>query len=156
MYLKITNTLPKDNPYSIRKSYYSDEAELRYSEDQPRDELGRWTSTGDSSAGLTENENSGNINTENERVIIGMQSFANKNIPRMSDRELQKSIDSWNQRISEHKLKIKYPEKYCDNWERFDNRYQRGLIRHWNHEINTLNNDINAARKELKRRSENE
>ena len=76
MYLKITNTLPKDNINFVRKAYCSDESELRYSEDQPRDELGRWTSTGGSSADLTEGEKNDKINGKLRTIVEMLEKLA--------------------------------------------------------------------------------
>lgn len=85
-------------------------------------------------------------------MVVGMQYFANKNIPKMSDKALLKSIESWKQRIIEHKGYLDDPVSHCLNWYFFDERYQKGLIRHWEHEIKTLEADIEAAAKELERR----
>ncbi|MCR5141871.1 MAG: hypothetical protein K6C68_05000 [Ruminococcus sp.] len=102
---------------------------------------------------LTNERESGIIKTEKDgALIINMQFFANKNIPKMTDNELKKSIRSWQQRIDEHKAYINNPITHCDNWEIFDERYQFGLIRHWEHEIKTMQADIDAAIKELERR----
>ncbi len=102
---------------------------------------------------LTNERKSGIIKAEKDgALIINMQFFANKNIPKMTDNELKKSIRSWQQRIDEHKAYINNPITHCDNWEIFDERYQFGLIRHWEHEIKTMQADIDAAIKELERR----
>ena len=85
-------------------------------------------------------------------MVINMQYFANKNIPKMTDRELKKSIDSWNRRIAEHRSYLKDPLPHCPNWELFDERYRNGLMDHWEHEIKTLEADIRSAAEELERR----
>lgn len=103
--------------------------------------------------GLTNGENSGKIST-GEPLKISMQFFANKNIPKMSDRELRKSIETWKQRVNEHEEYIKNPLPHCPEWENFDPRRQQGLIKHWQKEIKNFNNDIQEASDELKKRGE--
>ena len=103
--------------------------------------------------GLTNRENSGTIST-GEPLKISMQFFANKNIPKMSDRELRKSIETWKQRVNEHEEYIKNPLPHCPEWENFDPRRQQGLIKHWQKEIKNFNNDIQEASDELKKRGE--
>lgn len=102
---------------------------------------------------LTSERKYGRINSEKDAaLIINMQFFANRNIPKMTDNELKKSIRSWQQRIDEHKAYIENPITHCENWEIFDKRYQEGLIKHWKHEIKTIQADIDAAINELERR----
>lgn len=90
------------------------------------------------------------INTKPMR--ISMQTFGNRNIPRMSDRELQKSIESWTKRAEEHKEYIENPIIHCPDWESYDPRKQAGLKQHWEKEIQNFNEDIQAALDELERR----
>lgn len=52
-----------------------------------------------------------------------LQLFANKNIAKMSSRELAKSISSWEKEVQLHKDKILNPSKYYPDWNRFDERY---------------------------------
>ena len=88
----------------------------------------------------------------NGTLIVNLQYFANKNIPKMSNSELEHSISSWNDNIKTHKDKLENPRKYYPDWDSYDPRYQAGLRRHWQHEINTFENDINDANDELKKR----
>ena len=83
-----------------------------------------------------------------------LQLFANKNIAKMSSRELAKSISSWEKEVPLHKDKILNPSKYYPDWNRFDERYKQGLMKHWNHEIQTFEQDVSDAKNELKRRGE--
>ena len=89
---------------------------------------------------------------ENGILIINFQYFANKNIPRMSTGELERSIASWEQNIQLHKDKLSDPKRYYPDWDSYDPRYQAGLKRHWQHEISTFENDISEATDELKKR----
>lgn len=83
---------------------------------------------------------------------ISMQTFANKNIPKMSDKELQKSIDSWRKRSEEHREYIRNPEVHVPDWKTMDPREQSGLIKHWEKEIRNFETDIQSALDELERR----
>ena len=85
-------------------------------------------------------------------LIINKQYFANKNIPRMSTGELERSIASWKRNIELHEDMLREPGKYYPDWSSFDVRYQEGLKRHWRHEIGTFANDIADAEEELKKR----
>ena len=88
----------------------------------------------------------------NGTLIVNLQYFTNKNILKMSNSELERSISSWNDNIKTHKDKLENPKKYYPDWDSYDPRYQAGLRRHWQHEINTFGNDINEANDELKKR----
>ncbi len=91
---------------------------------------------------------------ENNALIINMQFFANKSIPKMESQQLSKAIKSWNEQIVIHKNKISSPEKYHENWDKLDERYKNGLKKHWEHEIKVFSNDIQEAIDELKKRGE--
>lgn len=91
-------------------------------------------------------------NNESGKIKSGLQFFANKGIAKQKDKQLQKSIDSWSSRVEDHKNRIANPQKYYPEWDSFDERYQSGLIKHWNTEIKTFNKDIKEAKDELERR----
>ena len=101
---------------------------------------------------------SGIIKVDKEKgggtLIIGLQFFANKNISKMSSNQLKKSITSWNEKINQHMDKINFPQKYYPEWESFDKRYQNGLMKHWQHEIQTFTDDLKRAKEELLKRGE--
>ena len=87
-------------------------------------------------------------------MFINMQFFANRNIGRMKSTELQKSIASWKEQEQLHIDKLQNPEQYYPNWNQFDQRYQNGLKKHWEHEIATFRADIEAALEELRKRGD--
>lgn len=68
-YIKTTNMPPRNDPHIIVKVCF----EKRYSDDQPRDEHGRWTNG--SGSGLTGGGDSGTIKPT---LVIGMQFFGSK------------------------------------------------------------------------------
>lgn len=85
---------------------------------------------------------------------IDPQFFSNKNIPKMSTLQLEKSIKSWQAEIKEHKGKISDPKSFYPNWDTFEERYQNGLKKHWEHEIKTFSDTIEQAKDEIKRRGD--
>ncbi|MCR5706796.1 MAG: phage minor capsid protein [Ruminococcus sp.] len=78
----------------------------------------------------------------------------NKNIAKMTDSQLSKSIKSWTELIELHTDKIENPQKYLPDWENFDSRYQDGLKKHWKKEKMNFERDRNLAEDELKKRGE--
>lgn len=103
---------------------------------------------------LTSGTKSGII--KSKMLRISMQMFANKNISKMSSRELRKSIETWKKRIAEHQSYIFNPIIHCPDWESYDPRKQQGLIRHWEKEIVNFTKDMQAALEELKQRGDEE
>lgn len=82
----------------------------------------------------------------------GFQFFANKGIAKQTDKQLAKSIMSWNEVVSLHQDKVKHPEKYVEGWGTKDEREKAGLIRHWQKEIRTAQKNIEEANAELANR----
>lgn len=82
----------------------------------------------------------------------GFQFFANKGIVKQTDKQLAKSIMSWNEVVSLHQDKVKHPEKYVEGWGTKDEREKAGLIRHWQKEIRTAQKNIEEANAELANR----
>ena len=83
---------------------------------------------------------------------IGFQFFANKSIPKFTDKQLEKSMDSWRRQIEKHKDKIAHPEKYDPNWGNMTETHRSGEIKHWKHELQTLADNIKQGEEELKKR----
>lgn len=83
---------------------------------------------------------------------IGFQFFANKGIAKQSDKQLKKSIASWDAVVSLHQDKINHPEKYDAGWEAKDEREKSGLIRYWQREVRTAQRNIDEANAELANR----
>ena len=90
--------------------------------------------------------------SKSSKMKLGTQFFANKGIAKQKDKQLQKSIASWTARLEEHKDYLANPKKHYPEWDTFDERYQAGLIKHWNTEIKTFTKDIDEAKEELKKR----
>ena len=102
----------------------------------------------------TYSENSQNSiekHTNSGKIDIGIQFYANKEIAKRSDRQLEKSISSWETNIDRHLEKIRSPEIYDAGWSSKDERQKTGLINHWKKEIRILENNINDAEAELKK-----
>lgn len=90
--------------------------------------------------------------TKSSTMDVGLQFFANKSIKKQKDKQLRKSIASWETNIAEHKEKIANPKKFYSDWDEMDTRYKEGLKRHWEKEIRVFENDIKEASEELERR----
>jgi hypothetical protein len=86
---------------------------------------------------------------------IGVQFFANKSIARQSDRQLNKSISSWTDNISEHEDKINNPAKYDVEWDSKTEVQKAGLLKHWQKEIKHFKENIKEAEAELEKRGSN-
>ncbi len=87
---------------------------------------------------------------------IGVQFFANKTILKQSSAHLKKSIASWSANIAEHQAKIADPRKYDADWDTKSDTHKAGLIKHWQKEIQTFQNNVNEANDELKKRGQRE
>ena len=85
---------------------------------------------------------------------IGIQYFANKGLDKQSDRELQKSIRSWNVIIEKHKDKVNNPAKYDKDWEFKDEQAKAGLVKHWEKEIRAVEKNIKEANELIAKRKE--
>ena len=114
-------------------------------------ELGAFRSGKNADTALTSGADGGIIK---KRLRIDPQFFSNKNIPKMSTLQLEKSIKSWQAEIKEHKGKISDPKSFYPNWDTFEERYQNGLKKHWEHEIKTFSDNIEQAKDEIKRRGD--
>ena len=104
-------------------------------------------------SGLTSGGRSGTINVENP-LKIDMQFFGNRNLQKMKSSQLIKSIKSWKHEIEEHKDKISHPDEHYPLWDTFDERQQNGYKKHWEKEIQTMQNDVEQAIIELKNRGD--
>lgn len=102
---------------------------------------------------LTSGGRSGTINVENP-LKIDMQFFGNRNLQKMKSSQLIKSIKSWKHEIEEHKDKISHPDEHYPLWDTFDERQQNGYKKHWEKEIQTMQNDVEQAIIELKNRGD--
>lgn len=89
------------------------------------------------------------------KIKIELQFFANKSIAKQSEKQLEKSIASWKSNADKHRDKVKNPEIYDVGWNGKDERQKSGLINHWQKEIRALENNINDAELELKKRRDN-
>lgn len=75
-----------------------------------------------------------------------------KDMLRQRDKQLEKGIRNNEKHIERHKYKINHPEEFVPDWNNYNEKYKKGLIHHWEKEINTANKNIKSARLELKRR----
>lgn len=85
---------------------------------------------------------------------INMQFFGAPDFSKMRTPALKKSTKSFLQRIEEHQNKIADPEKFCAEWNTYDDRHKEGLKKHWAKEIKNFSEQLEAATIELKKRGE--
>lgn len=83
---------------------------------------------------------------------IGIQFFANKGIAKQTDRQLSKSISSWNSAIDLHRKKLENPAAYDAGWDSKTQIQQDGLTNHWRKEIKHFQENIDEAKAEIERR----
>lgn len=77
-------------------------------------------------------------------------------IKKYNDKQLQKSIKSYNATIEEHKQKIADPRSVYPNWDSFDEREKAGYLRKWENDIQRNEEERNIAIGLLKRRQNDE
>ena len=97
-------------------------------------------------------EKSSESGTIKEKISI--QFFANKSIQKQSSRSLKKSMISWQERISDHTLWLSNPKLHDLHWDEKTPQHQAGLLRHWQHEIDTFKDNLKEAEDELKKRGD--
>lgn len=106
------------------------------------------------SAESIENSGKNGIIKEKKSLEIGFQFFANKGIYKQNNRELEKSVASWKRHIELHKRKVANPDQYDSGWDSKTEAHKAGLIKHWQHEIKTAEENVKDALEELKKRGE--
>ncbi len=75
-------------------------------------------------------------------------------IAKQKTSSIKKGIRSLEKRIAEHKLKIQNPREYYPQWDTLDDRERQGYFQHWQKEIKTFEDSIDARNRELKERGE--
>lgn len=85
--------------------------------------------------------------TSADSLQIDIQLFAH-DFSNQNDRELSKSIKSLTRQIELHKNKIAHPEDSYSDWDEIDQKIKLGRLKHWEHEIKILSQDLENAKKE--------
>ena len=88
-------------------------------------------------------------------IGVNLQLFANKDLIKQTNKQLEKGIKSYKKQIQTHNDKINNPQKYVEKWNKMSKMNQDGLIKHWNKEINVFNKNISDNIEELKKRGVN-
>ena len=88
-------------------------------------------------------------------IGVNLQLFANKDLIKQTNKQLEKGIKSYKKQIQTHNDKINNPQKYVEKWNKMSKMNQDGLIKHWNKEINVFNKIISDNIEELKKRGVN-
>lgn len=85
---------------------------------------------------------------------MDLQFFAEKALAKQSVAQLKKGIASLQNRVSEHLEHINNPQNYVDGWDNLDENMRKGLVRHWEKEIQTFQTGIQDRTNELSSRGE--
>ena len=99
-------------------------------------------------------EASPQVDKSTKNGTMDLQIFAETDIQNQESASLKRAIRKYERRIAEHQMKIDNPESHCENWNEFDVRRQNGLKKHWQKEIQTFRENIQARTDELKRRGD--
>ena len=83
-----------------------------------------------------------------------LQCFAEKNLENQTPAQLRKGIRTFKKRIDEHLAKIENPEKFCVEWNSYNDKQREGLVCHWQHEIKNFVESIQNRVEELEKRGE--
>ena len=96
-----------------------------------------------------------NLLTKSEKSVkINMQFFAESDLYKQESASLKRALRKYKSKIELHQAKINNPEKYIADWEKKDVREQRGLIKHWQKEIDTFQTSIDERIIELRKRGD--
>lgn len=99
-------------------------------------------------------ETSPQVDKSAKNGTMDLQIFSETDIQNQESASLKRAIRKYERRIAEHQMKIDNPESHCENWNEFDVRRQNGLKKHWQKEIQTFRENIQARTDELKRRGD--
>lgn len=97
---------------------------------------------------------SGIIKTDEDKIMLDLQFFAEKDIKYQESGSLRRAIRKYSKQIEAHENKISNPKEYIPDWDTYDVRYQEGLKRHWRKEIRNFNQSIDDRVDELKKRGD--
>ncbi len=145
--------LQKDGESGIIK----ENSEIRYDDSQPRDESGKWKSSGGgirTNKSIAKSAKGDIIISAINSIKLGLQFFAEKDIHRQDSNSLKRAIRKYQKQIDIHSDKIKNPSKYVDGWDKLDERRKQGLIKHWEKEIRNFGQSISDRIGELKERGD--
>lgn len=126
-------------------------------ESQDRDENGRWASGGGSSSGGSDSGGQEGLSGQSGK---GSDDKANSKVEsdlyRQDSASLKRAIRKYQKRIDEHNDKVSHPEKYVQDWSKYDDRKRRGLLKHWSKEIGNFSVSIQRRKDELKKRGDSD
>ena len=103
---------------------------------------------------LTGADDDGTISSQNSRMGLNLQLFAEEDIKNQSSTSLKKAIRKYEKRIQEHEQKIANPEAAVDDWNADSEQQKKGTIKHWQKEIRNFQENINDRIEELKKRGD--
>lgn len=101
----------------------------------------------------TENlENTG----KHDIMKLDLQWFAEKDLSKQKTASLKKGIASFETRIAEHKEKLAHPEYFDESWEKKSDNAKKGLLKHWEKEIQNFEESVRNRMEELEKRGEHD
>ena len=125
----------------------------------PRDSDGRFSKVGSESERDNliieiEDEKPTVIEPSHVLVKINLDFFAEKDIANQSSNSLKRALRKYRANILLHEDKISHPMRHFPDWNSYDERYKRGLIRKWRKEIENFSVSISDRIEELKKRGD--
>ena len=90
------------------------------------------------------------------RFRMNLQLHGEVALKKQSTAALRKGIRTFQKRIAEHEDKLRHPERYDPKWGSYEDWQRRGLLGHWQKEIDNFKESIENRIIELKERGEYE
>ena len=87
---------------------------------------------------------------------LDLQWFAEKDLSKQKTASLKKGIASFETRIAEHKEKLAHPEYFDESWEKKSDNAKKGLLKHWEKEIQNFEESVRNRMEELEKRGEHD
>ena len=126
--------------------------------EHPRDKDGKFTdgSSGNEkkSAEEIEKEIFPHLTKDEKPFKISLQFFTEEAIQKQKTSSIKKGIRSLSQNVELHQKKIAHPERYDADWNNKTENQKKGLLEHWQQEIDSFQASIERRVTELKKRGE--
>lgn len=82
-------------------------------------------------------------------MLSAQKNGDNKDIKKKESQSIRRGIRKLRKRIKEHEEYINSPEIKVPDFTERDKRYQEGLVKHWEKEIENFKRDIDRGKNEL-------
>ena len=91
-----------------------------------------------------------------EPLNIPLDFFSESKLDKDTSKSLKKGIRSIKKNLELHRLKIKYPEKYSEDWNSLNESRKKQRIEYWQKEINEKSEAIQRRKNILRERGEDD